>query len=146
MPHPSDLVVGSGGLVNKRILVVDDDEFVCDLVSKVLTKYLSMEVYTANNGSDAIAAALTGRYDAALIDLILPRTSGRKVIRTIKTMLPEFPIIVMSAQAPEDVTKAIRRLGITVVLQKPFKLMALIQSITEIFGSGKALPAQKINK
>jgi len=144
MSQPTPAVSNSllEGLAKKRVLVVDDDEFVCDLVSKVLTRYLGMEVYKANDGSEAIAAALTGRYDCALIDLILPNTSGSKVIKTIKTMLPDFPIIVMTGRAPDEVVKTIRKLGVTRVLQKPFKLMVLIEEIAEIFSGGKALPAK----
>ena len=142
-PVPSISNSFSEGLARKRVLVVDDDEFVCDLVSKVLTRYLGMEVYKANDGSEAIAAALTGKYDGALIDLILPNTSGYKVIKTIKTMLPDFPIIVMTGQAPDEIVKSIRKIGITKVLQKPFKLMLLIEEIAELFSDDKALPAKQ---
>lgn len=142
-PNPSTAVSLPEGLANKRVLVVDDDEFVCELVAKVLTKYLGMEVYKANDGSEAIAAALTGRYDCALIDLILPKTSGQKVIRTIKTMQPNFPIIAMTGQGLEETVRSLRRLGITRVLQKPFKLVTLIEEVTNILSGGKTLPAEK---
>jgi CheY-like chemotaxis protein len=140
---PSKSAVFVEGLANKRVLVVDDDEFVCELVAKVLTRYLGMEVYKANDGSEAIAAALTGRYDCALIDLILPKTSGHKVIRTIKTMQPNFPIIAMTGQGLEEAVRSMRRLGISRVLQKPFKLMTLIEEVTNILSGGKTLPAEK---
>jgi CheY-like chemotaxis protein len=142
-PNPSIAKVLTEGLANKRILVVDDDEFVCELVAKVLTRYLGMEVYKANDGSEAIAAALTGRYDCALIDLVLPKTSGHKAIRTIKTMQPNFPIIAMTGQSLEETVHSMRRLGITRVLQKPFKLMTLIEEVANILSGGKSLPAEK---
>lgn len=142
-PNPSNENALTEGLAKKRVLVVDDDEFVCELVAKVLTRYLGMEVYKASDGSEAIAAALTGRYDCALIDLILPKTSGHKAIRTIKTMLPNFPIIAMTGQGPEEAVRSMRRLGITRVLQKPFKLITLIEEVTNILSGGKTLPAEK---
>jgi CheY-like chemotaxis protein len=142
-PNPSKAIAFVEGLANKKVLVVDDDEFVCELVSKVLTRYLGMEVCKANDGSEAIAAALTGRYDCALIDLVLPKTSGHKAIRTIKTMLPNFPIIAMTGQSPEETIQSMRRLGVTRVLQKPFKLMSLIEEVTDILSGGKTLPAEK---
>jgi DNA-binding response OmpR family regulator len=141
--NPSKSSVFIEGLANKRVLVVDDDEFVCELVAKVLTRYLGMEVYKASDGSEGIAAALTGRYDCALIDLVLPKTSGQKVIRTIRTMQPNFPIIVMTGQGMEEVVRSVRRLGISRVLQKPFKLVTLIEEVTNILSGGKALPVEK---
>ena len=141
--NPLKSEVSIEGLANKKVLVVDDDEFVCELVAKVLTRYLGMEVYKANDGSEAIAAALTGRYDCALIDLVLPKTSGHKVIRTIKTMQPNFPIIAMTGQGNEDTARTMRRLGISRVLQKPFKLMTLIEEVTNILSGDRTLPAEK---
>jgi len=142
-PDPSKINGIIEGLANKRVLVVDDDEFVCELVAKVLTRYLGMEVYKANDGSEAIAAALTGRYDCALIDLVLPKTSGHKAIRTIRTMMPNFPIIAMTGQGPDEAIRSMRRLGITRVMQKPFKLVALIEEVTNILSGGKTMPAEK---
>jgi CheY-like chemotaxis protein len=126
-------------LSGKRILVVDEDEFVRDLITKVLTRYLGLEVFAASSGGEAIAAALSGRYDGAIIDLIMPHTSGIKVIQTIRTMLPDFPMIGMAANVSENTLCTIRRFGITKVLGKPFKMTALIEGITEILGADNIL-------
>lgn len=130
-------------LSGKRILVVDEDEFVRDLITKVLTKYLGLEVFSASSSGEAIAAALSGKYDGAIIDLVMSHTSGTKVIQTIKTMLPGFPIIAMAASVSENMLCSIRRFGITRVLGKPFKMTALIEGITEILSADNVSPAPK---
>ncbi len=123
-------------LKSRKILVVDDEEFVCNLVSTILEKYLGFEVSKAKNGSEAIAGALTGGYDAAIIDLSMPNTSGMKAIKTIKTMCPNFPIIAMSGKTldfrPSEIEK---ELGCERFLQKPFKISSLILEITSLFDS-----------
>jgi two-component system, OmpR family, response regulator len=140
MIEPESAFSGSNGLATKKILVISDDEFVGDLITKVLTRYLGLEVFLAGDGSEGIAAALTGRYNGAIIDLMMQGTSGRKVIATIKTMLPEFPIIGMTSET--NISGA-RQLGITTILSKPFKMTALIEGVTEVFGAENILSPQK---
>ena len=133
-PIESTTRINNLGLHSKKILVVDDEEFVCNLVSKILEKYLGFEVNKAKNGSEAIAGALTGVYDAAIIDLSMPNTSGMKAIKAIKTMCPNFPIIAMSGKQmdfrPSEIEK---ELGCDRFLQKPFKISSLILEITSLF-------------
>jgi CheY-like chemotaxis protein len=130
------------GFAGKRILVVDDNELVSEMISKILAKYLDLEVFKIKGGSQAIAAALTGRYDGAIIDLTLRGTSGSKVIRTIKTMLPAFPIMAMCAYPSDDLIAPLRRHGISRILYKPFKMTSLIDEITEILGVEKTVSTQ----
>jgi DNA-binding response OmpR family regulator len=132
-----------GRFAGKKILVVDDNEYVCEMISKVLEKYLDLEVCKIKSGSQVIAAALTGRYDGAIIDLNLQSISASKIIRTIKTMLPSFPVLTMSAHSSEEQLAALNKRGINRVIHKPFKMTTLIDEITEILGVEKSVPAQR---
>ncbi len=128
----------------KKILVVDDNEYVCDMISKTLEKYLGLEVVKINCGSQAIAAALTGRYDGAIIDLALQGTSGSKVVRTIKTMLPALPILSICAQPTDEMLSSLKRYGINRVLRKPFKMTILIDEITEMLRVNKTVTSREL--
>jgi CheY-like chemotaxis protein len=143
MMEPSRQDSQAERFAGKKILVVDDNELVCDMISKVLAKYLDLEVCKIRGGSQAIAAALTGRYDGAIIDLNLQSISGSKVIRTIKTMLPKFPILTMCAHPSDEQLNTLERHGITRVIHKPFKMTTLIDEITEILGTEKSVSAQR---
>jgi CheY-like chemotaxis protein len=127
----------------RRILVADEDEFVSSLISKVLSRYMGLEVVKVRDGSEAIAVALAGNYDAAIIGMVLPQTSGLKVIRTIKTMRPEFPIIATSTEASEKSLKSIERFGVTAVLTKPFKMAELIQKVKCALSANEKTSAPK---
>jgi CheY-like chemotaxis protein len=127
------------GLSGKKVLVVDEDDFVRDLITKILTRYLGLEVFLARSGSEAISAALTGQYDVAIIDLAMPHTSGVKIIQTIKTTMPDFPIIAMASCVDGSAINSVRRFGINEVLPKPFKMTALIEGITEILNNNRIL-------
>lgn len=128
---------GSKGVSRKRILVVDRDEFVCNLVSKVLTGYMGLEVFQARDSGEAIAAALTGQYDGAIIDLALARTSGAEAIRAIRTMRPRFPIVAMTGPATEKNLNSVKGLGVIGILQKPFRIAALVEKIKEILSASE---------
>lgn len=118
-----------------KILIADDEEFVCDLITKILTRHLKAEVVAVHDGAQAIAEALTGKYNCVLIDLVLPKTSGFKVINVIKTMKPDLPIIAMSTIVSE---KNIKKYGLNSILQKPFKMTMLLERVAEALGVCKA--------
>jgi CheY-like chemotaxis protein len=129
-------------LIGKKILVVDDNEYVCEMISKVLIKNMSLEVIKVKGGGQAIAAALTGQYDAAIIDLALQGTSSGKVIRAIKTMIPAFPILAMSAHPSDEQLASLKQQGIVRILHKPFKMTTLIEEINGLLGVVSTLSAQ----
>ncbi len=124
----------------KKILVVDDNIFLGEMISRALDKYLSINVFKAKNGGQAIAAALTGRYHGAIIDLALNGASSIRIIRTIKTMLPGFPIAVMYDHPAHEMMARLKRYGVTRFLHKPFAITSLIEEITKMLG-GEGKPA-----
>jgi DNA-binding NtrC family response regulator len=125
----------------KKILVVDDNVFLGRMISKALSKYLNIGVFKAENSGQAIAAALTGGYHGAIIDLALNGASSMRIVRTIKTMLPEFPIAVMYDHPADDMMAGLRRCGVTCFLHKPFKITTLIEEITQMLGGEGKTPA-----
>src|SRR5512143_3169812 len=69
----------------KRVLVVDSNDFIGNLLTRVLSMYLNLEIVKAQNSGQAIAEILTGSYEAAVIDLDSPGISGLKTICTVRT-------------------------------------------------------------
>jgi DNA-binding response OmpR family regulator len=138
--HP-DNFPGAKDFSGKKILVVDDNVFLGEMISKALAKYLNLEVFKAGNGGQAIAAALTGRYNGAIIDLSLNGASSSRIIRTIRTMLPSFPIAVMYDHPTDEMMAWLKRCGVTLYLHKPFKITSLIEEITKMLGGEEKPPA-----
>jgi DNA-binding response OmpR family regulator len=141
-PSHQDNPPKTDGFMGKKILVVDDNELVCEMIAKILMKYLDLEVFKIKGGNQAITAALTGRYNGAIIDLALEGTSSSKVIRTIRTMLPGFPILAMCSHPTEDQMATLSKHGISRIIHKPFKMITLIDEITEILGADKPISVQ----
>lgn len=127
----------------KKVLVVDSDDFVRNVISKVLQTHLGCEVFSARSGREAITEALTGAYDAAVIELILPHTSGIEAIRAIKEMMPAFPIIAMTSEQVKGREELLKSIGVRRVFYKPVRMSSLIVELKGIVETGGETPVSE---
>lgn len=115
-----------------RILIVDDDEALCDLIE--LWLQARHDVTKAHDGEQALAAMSTGRPDVAVVDLMMPRMSGIELAGKMRSSpdLRDVPIIFVSAYhailEPHE-REAIKPWGL---LSKPFHREMLEKRIDEI--------------
>ena len=82
-----------------RILVVDDDEAVRDVVCDVLTE-LGYAAEPASDGADALGRFRPGRYRLVVTDLAMPTMNGLQLACRLRALEPAIPILVFSAAAP----------------------------------------------
>jgi len=109
----------NGGIRPKRLLLVDDDPQVADMVNQLLETAL-YELETAQDGLAALQAVAQHRPDAILLDLMMPRLDGFGVIEQVRQN-PEtcsIPIIVLTAQSLPDEDVARLQESVTQVMQK----------------------------
>ena len=114
----------------QKILVVDDDKHIAELISLYMMKegYETQEIY---DGKEAAAAVEDFQPDLILLDLMLPGLTGEEFIaemRQKKTM----PIIVLSAKAGLEDKVNVLRLGADDYLTKPFDMDELIARIASL--------------
>lgn len=108
---------GSG----ETILVVDDEAAVRTVTRTVLTA-LNFVVVTAVDGTDGLiqAADRRGALRAVITDLHMPDMDGLGFVRALKRIAPEVGVIVASGHLDESDATEFRRLGVDVILDKPF--------------------------
>lgn len=82
--------------MNERILVVDDEKAIADLVGIYLTKE-GFDVQIAYSGADAAKAILKQEFDLALLDVMLPDIDGFELLRTIRSS-HTYPVIMLTAR------------------------------------------------
>jgi two-component system, OmpR family, response regulator len=122
-----------------RILVADDEAGVCSVVRLVLSRD-GHEVVCCGDGEAALDLLTSRDFDAALIDLSLPKIHGWKVIEAARKAKPDLPIVVMSGMilAPEESIDDAESLQVTLEglhrLAKPFKPKDLTSLLTGITG------------
>jgi DNA-binding response OmpR family regulator len=113
-----------------RILVVDDDTGMSDLLTILLTPAFS-EVIVANSAPDGIRLARQKNLSAIILDLLLPELQGWEVCRTIRE-ISNVPILILSAiDAPEIVAKALDN-GADDYLTKPVSSSTLIARLNRL--------------
>ena len=78
-----------------RILVVDDDPSVCDVVERLLASS-GYAVTTATTGRAALEAATRQPFAAAFVDLCMPTMHGLEIIHGLRSLAPDTKLIVMS--------------------------------------------------
>lgn len=108
----------------KKILVVEDDMDIHNLIKKVLEKE-RYEVISAYSGTEAILLIEKNNIDLILLDLMLPGLSGEEVIKQIKNI----PIIVISAKISTEDKVNVLTIGANDYITKPFDTNELLARI-----------------
>jgi len=114
----------------RRILVVDDEPFVCDAVKMMLT-FDGHIVETASNGPDALAMFEPGKFDLIITDFEMPKMKGDELAATIKARAPKQPIVMITAYAEMIHSSGNPLKGVDFLISKPFLLENLRQAIAK---------------
>jgi two-component system response regulator CpxR len=101
-----------------KIIIIDDDEELCELVSEYLTVE-GFDVSSVNDGESGLAAALSGEYDMAILDVMLPKMNGFDVLRNLR-LESKLPVIMLTARG-DDMERIVGlEIGADDYLPKPF--------------------------
>jgi len=115
----------------KKILVVDDDKDLCDLISDIISSegYSVLNAYDANT---AISIIIANKIDVMIIDNKLSGASGINVIEQSKFLNPELKTIMISAFGNTNTKLRAKDLGVYDFLDKPFDINELINRVGEL--------------
>jgi two-component system response regulator ResD len=115
-------------MLNRRVLIVEDDPAVRQIV-RVLLERDGIEVDVAEDGERAVALLAEKTYATVLLDLLLPRLDGRAVIEFMRQHALETPVVVLTAvTVSTDLDPSVVR----VVLQKPFEARELRKVVNAV--------------
>ena len=113
---------------HSRVLVVDDEPNIVDIVSMAL-RFQGFEVASANTGAEALAAVAEFRPHLMVLDVMLPDMEGFEVARRLGAQRAEVPIIFLTARdATEDKIQGLT-IGGDDYVTKPFSLEELVARI-----------------
>ena len=110
-----------------RILVIDDETMLLDVLTLLLNKF-GYHVETATNGKEGIQKFDTGRFDLIITDMRMPGIDGKSVVRHIRNSAQSFIPIIGISGTPWLLEDS----GCDLVISKPFPLKVLIDSITNL--------------
>lgn len=124
-----------------RILVVDDEQAVRDLLAKTLTM-ADYDVDAAPDGASAIDRLRAVEYDLLITDLKMPGMDGLSVIREARRTAPDLPVIIITGYSTEASAIEAINLGVAGYLTKPFRLPRILAATARALG--EPVPAVEV--
>lgn len=127
-----------GTYVAKKILVVDDDVSIADLLTQALLEE-GYDVYKSVQSLRVYDAVREHHPDLVLLDLMMPYLEGEDELQLMK-LSPDtasIPVIVVTARAEADLRREeanLRQLGVVHIVTKPFDLDAVVNLVKQTVG------------
>ena len=112
----------------KQFLVIDDVPPITKMIRQVLTSrgHYALE---AQSGKEGLELVKECKFDKIFLDLRMPDMDGAEVLRQIRLMDPDVPVVVITGYPDPVIMKKAIKLGISGVLQKPFNLAEIVEAI-----------------
>jgi len=120
--------MGSDSTRHGRIMIVDDDQSVRQVLAAVLDDagYFTAQ---AENGRDALALLQNHPFDVVITDLVMPEQEGIETIKLLHRDFPHVKVIAVSGAFGGDYLRIAGYLGAHQTLQKPVSVEALLQAV-----------------
>jgi len=124
-------VLDEQALLASRILIVDDDEIVCRLISSYLTETGYQNVDLAHDGRTGLEKIRRTKPDLVILDLSMPVMDGEDVLREVRAdpVFNDTPIIVETAKDTQESRNEVLRIGATNVISKPIHPEVLLGQV-----------------
>jgi DNA-binding NtrC family response regulator len=124
---------GMGKIGNKFVLIIDDDVGMLRALNKVLSGEGCM-VASAASAEVAVKFLTNGqqRFDLIITDLRMPAIDGMGILRGVKQVYPEVPVIIITAFGSAEVKAQSMREGAAAFLEKPMDVPQLLATIDRV--------------
>ncbi|HEX5104515.1 MAG TPA: response regulator [Pirellulaceae bacterium] len=127
----------------RKVLIVDDDEELVELMSDTFARDGRFEIKTANNGFDAGMLVKEFRPDLVVLDIMLPDINGKEVCQRIRSdsTMETVKVICISGMVEADKVSDLKAAGANDFMQKPFQVERLLDRCCELLDMEKAVLA-----
>ena len=130
---------------NKRLLVVDDDEQIRELLTFDIAQS-GYVVDSAKDGEEGLKKALENNYDLILLDVMMPKMNGYDVCKNIRLVKPSVPILMLTAKGTiNDKTEGFD-CGVDDYLVKPFDVQEVLLHIRALLRRSETVTEQENSK
>lgn len=118
----------------RKVLIVDDDEELVELIEDVLIRDGRFEVRTVNNGFDAGMMVKDYRPDIIVLDVMLPDINGKEVCQRVRSdkSMDAVRIICISGMVEEDKVGELKAAGADDFMHKPFEVEKLVERMCQL--------------
>jgi len=123
------------------VLIIEDEPDIREVLSDLL-QHDGYQVRSAETGAEGIAEVAHHPYSAVLLDLGLPDLDGLSVLRAVKSVDPELPVIILTAYVEDDIKADALGQGAFAYLRKPYKQKELRSALA--MATRTAAPARMV--
>ena len=118
-----------------RILLVDDDELLAELLEMTLS-IEGYDVAVCTNGAEGIKRLQHDQFDVVVLDLMMPFMDGLQFMRVLTGMASPPPVVVLSAVGKGDLVRDVLAAGAKAVVAKPVETDELLGTIQRVVMAG----------
>jgi two-component system, OmpR family, alkaline phosphatase synthesis response regulator PhoP len=122
--------------VHRKILIIDDEEAIRDVVKVTLELLSGWTALTAGSGSEGLELAAAETPDAILLDAMMPDMDGPHTLAALQSnpVTQAIPVLFLTAKMMVSDLQQLRSLGAKAVITKPFDPMRLASEIEQALG------------
>ncbi len=120
----------------KRILVIDNEEYIREVAQICLETVAGWEVLTANSGKEGIEVAADEQPDAILLDVMMPDMDGVTTFQQLQAeeKTREIPVLLLTAKVQASDRRRYMEIGLKAVIAKPFDPLQLAGQVAAALG------------
>ena len=122
--------------MSEKILVIDDDERVREMLTSILIEE-GYQCFSVSNPQDSITLMESETIDLALIDIMMPSSSGVKILLDLKSMSPKTKAIMVTGFHDIETAKFCLNSGADDYIVKPFKISEVVKRVGEVLGKSR---------
>lgn len=127
-----------------KVLVIDDDNFICEILKKHLQNH-NHKVHIAYNGRSADQTLKKSNFDLILCDFRLPDTSGLELLQKIRKVNHDIPVVIMTAYADVRMAVKLMKMGASDYITKPIQHEELIPLIEKLVNPGNKSSSKPVS-
>jgi len=142
IPLRSEAPEGKEEVPSRKILVIDDEEGVRDVLGKILQDE-GHRVVIAGRSKEGLERFPQGNFDLVITDLGMPEMSGWELTKRIKDIDRKVPVGLTTGWAPEDIQEKMKEAGVDFVLSKPFDSEEVIGKVRSVLASSASGPRRR---
>ena len=126
-----------------RILVVDDERSIREVISTVLTQF-GYHVDTAEDGAVGWEALQASSYDLLITDNSMPRVSGGELVKMLRSEGMTLPVVMVSGTLPPEALNGDSSLQFAATLLKPFTVKELVGTVERVLRRAEVTPGRAV--
>ncbi|WP_103617807.1 response regulator transcription factor [Campylobacter concisus] len=118
-------------LSNKKVLCLEDEEAILRNICASLELFFA-EVKGVTDGFDALELAMSGAYDALVLDISVPNIDGLEIAKKVRAINQKIPIVILSSHVEQEYLWRAVELKITRYLVKPYDKKSFIKALEDV--------------